>query len=312
MYSVDGVGNGIADSILDLIGATPLVRFRKIVPPNSAEVLGKMESRNPGGSVKDRIASAMITAAEDEGIIQPGDTIVEATSGNTGVGLALVAAVKGYKLIVTMPESMTEERRRLVSRFGADLVLTPAAEGMSGAVNAAEELGKLPRHFLPRQFDNVANPAVHRSTTAQEILAATDGRLDCFVAGVGTGGTITGVGEVLKEHNPEIKIVAVEPKESPVLQGGEKGPHGIQGIGAGFVPSVLNRDIYDEIIDVSVDEAYEMTIRITKEEGILTGISGAANVLASIRIAEQLGEGKRVVTVVCDTGERYLSVNLEQ
>jgi cysteine synthase A len=270
-----------------------------------------MESLNPGGSVKDRIAQSMVEAAERDGLLHPGDTIVEPTRGNTGVGLALVAAVKGYQLILTMPEDMSEERRRLFARFGAELALTPAIEGMSGAVFAAEELAQRPGHFMPQQFQNSANPDIHRRTTAQEILADTDGRIDCFVAGVGTGGTITGVGEVLKQHNPDIRIIAVEPERSPVLRGGRFGIHGIQGIGASFVPSVLNRDIYDEVIGITDEEAYQMTARLTREEGILAGISAGANVLASSRIAEQLGEGKRVVTIICDTGERYLSVNLE-
>ena len=303
--------NGIANSILDTIGATPLVRLNRVVPAGAAEVLGKMESLNPGGSVKDRIAQSMVEAAERDGLLHPGDTIVEPTSGNTGVGLALVAAVKGYKLILTMPEDMSEERRRLFARFGAQLTLTPAIEGMSGAVFAAEELAQRPAHFMPQQFQNAANPDVHRRTTAQEIWAATDGHIDCFVAGVGTGGTITGVGEVLKQHNPDIRIVAVEPERSPVLRGGRFGIHGIQGIGASFVPNVLNRDIYDEVIGITDEDAYQMTARLTREEGILAGISAGANVLASSRIAEQLGEGKRVVTIICDTGERYLSVNLE-
>jgi cysteine synthase A len=303
--------NGIANSILDTIGATPLVRLNRVVPAGAAEVLGKMESLNPGGSVKDRIAQSMIEAAERDGLLHPGDTIVEPTSGNTGVGLALVAAVKGYKLILTMPEDMSEERRRLFARFGAQLTLTPAIEGMSGAVFAAEEIAQRPAHFMPQQFQNAANPDVHRRTTAAEIWDATDGHIDCFVAGVGTGGTITGVGEVLKKHNPDIRIVAVEPERSPVLRGGRFGIHGIQGIGASFVPSVLNRDIYDEVIGITDEDAYQMTARLTREEGILAGISAGANVLASSRIAEQLGEGKRVVTIICDTGERYLSVNLE-
>lgn len=305
------MSNGIANSILDTIGATPLVRLNRVVPAGAAEVLGKMESLNPGGSVKDRIAQSMVEAAERDGLLHPGDTIVEPTSGNTGVGLALVAAVKGYQLILTMPEDMSEERRRLFARFGAELALTPAIEGMSGAVFAAEELAQRPGHFMPQQFQNSANPDIHRRTTAQEILADTDGRIDCFVAGVGTGGTITGVGEVLKQHNPDIRIIAVEPERSPVLRGGRFGIHGIQGIGASFVPSVLNRDIYDEVIGITDEEAYQMTARLTREEGILAGISAGANVLASSRIAEQLGEGKRVVTIICDTGERYLSVNLE-
>jgi len=301
----------IADSVLDLIGNTPLVRLGKITPADSAEILGKMESLNPGGSVKDRIALAMIEAAEAAGQIKPGDTIVEPTSGNTGIGLAMVCAVKGYKLILTMPEDMSTERRRLLTRYGAQLVLTPAIEGMSGAVYAAQELSdKSKAYFVPQQFNNAANPEVHRQTTAMEILRATGGQVDAFVAGVGTGGTITGVGEVLKRELPDVLIVAVEPAKSPVLAGGKAGIHGIQGIGASFVPGVLNRDIYDELVEVKDDDAFAMTARLTREEGLLVGISSGANVWASLQVAKKLGAGKRVVTMLCDTGERYLSVSL--
>ena len=302
---------GIADSVLDIIGNTPLVRLARITPEGSAEVLGKMESLNPAGSVKDRIALAMIEAAERDGLIKPGDTIVEPTSGNTGIGLAMVAAVKGYKLILTMPEDMSVERRRLLTRYGAQLVLTPAIEGMSGAVFAAQELNeKKGAYFMPQQFNNAANPEVHRRTTALEILRDTDGRIDAFVAGVGTGGTITGVGEVLKKELAGVLIVAVEPAKSQVLAGGRAGIHGIQGIGASFVPGVLNRDVYDELIAVKDEDAYAMTARMTREEGLLVGISSGSNVWASLQVAKQLGAGKRVVTMLCDTGERYLSVNL--
>jgi len=303
-------GEEIADTVLDTIGNTPLVRLHRVVPEGSAEVLGKLESNNPGGSVKDRIALSMIEDAEATGRLKPGDTIVEPTSGNTGIGLAMVAAVKGYRIILTMPEDMSVERRKLLSRFGAELVLTPAIEGMSGAVFAAQELVEKHGYFMAQQFDNPANPEVHRRTTAQEILKATGGRLDALVTGVGTGGTITGVGEVLKKHDPNILVVAVEPAASPVLAGGKAGLTGIQGIGASFVPSVLNRDIYDELIAVTDEEAYEMTLRLTKEEGLLVGISAGANVHASLQVAERLGAGKRIVTTLCDTGERYLSVNL--
>jgi len=302
---------GIAESVLDLIGATPLVRLNRVVPEGSAEVLAKLESLNPAGSVKDRIALSMIEAAEREGLLKPGDTIVEPTSGNTGIGLAMVAAVKGYKLILTMPEDMSVERRRLLTRYGAQLVLTPAIEGMSGAVYAAQELTeKNGRHFMPQQFNNPANPEVHRETTAREILRDTGGRLDAFVAGVGTGGTVTGVGEVLKAELGTVHVVAVEPARSPVLAGGKAGVHGIQGIGASFVPTVLNRDVYDELIQVKDEDAYAMTVRLTREEGLLVGISSGGNVWASLQVAKKLGPGKRVVTMLCDTGERYLSVNL--
>jgi cysteine synthase A len=300
----------IAGSALDLIGDTPLVRLERITPAGSAEVLAKVESRNPAGSVKDRIALAMIEDAEQRGLLQPGATIVEPTSGNTGIGLAMVAAVKGYKLILTMPDDMSGERRKLLQRYGAELVLTPAIEGMTGAVFAAEELvARNQGYFMPQQFNNPANPEVHRRTTVQEILRDTEGRLDAFVAGVGTGGTITGVGEVLKEKVPGVLIVAVEPTRSPVLAGGKPGLHAIQGIGASFVPGVLNREIYDELIAVKDEEAMETAKRLTRIEGLLVGISAGGNVFAALQVAKRLGEGKRVVTVLPDTGERYLSVN---
>jgi cysteine synthase A len=299
----------IADSVLDLVGRTPLVRLRRVPGEGVAEVLGKLESMNPAGSVKDRIAWAMIEDAERRGLLKPGATIVEPTSGNTGIGLAMVAAVKGYRLILTMPEDMSIERRKLLARYGAELVLTPAIEGMSGAVYAAEELVRQhPDYFMPQQFLNPANPQVHRETTAREILEATGGELDAFVAGVGTGGTITGVGEVLKEHNPNILVVAVEPERSQVLAGKRAGLHAIQGIGASFVPGVLNREIYDELIPVPDEEAIRMSYRLTREEGLLVGISSGANVWAAIKIARRLGPGRRVVTVLPDTGERYLSM----
>ncbi len=301
----------IAASALDLIGNTPLVRLDRIRPAGAAEILGKMESLNPAGSVKDRIALAMIEEAESRGVLKPGDTIVEPTSGNTGIGLAMVAAVKGYKLILTMPDDMSSERRKLLQRYGAQLLLTPAIEGMTGAVFTAEELvQKNPGYFMPQQFNNPANPEVHRRTTAQEILRDTDGRLDAFVAGIGTGGTITGVGEVLRQRLPGVHIVAVEPARSPVLGGGKAGLHGIQGIGASFVPGVLNREIYDELIAVRDEDAFETAKRLSRIEGLLVGISAGANVFASLQLAKRLGEGKRVVTVLPDTGERYLSVNL--
>ena len=303
-------GEEIADSVLDVIGNTPLVRLHRVVPEGAAEVLGKMESLNPGGSVKDRIALSMIEEAEASGELKPGDTIVEPTSGNTGIGLAMAAAVKGYRLILTMPEDMSMERRKLLARFGAELVLTPAIEGMSGAVYAAQELVDNHGYFMPQQFNNPANPEIHRRTTGPEILKATEGRIDAFVAGVGTGGSITGIGEVLKQHDSSIIVVAVEPAASPVLAGGKAGLTGIQGIGASFVPSVLNRDIYDELIAVTDEDAYAMTLRLTREEGLLVGVSAGANVFASLQVAQKLGTGKRVVTMLPDTGERYLSVNL--
>ena len=305
-----GLERGILNSVTDVIGNTPLVRLARLTPAGSSEVVAKLESQNPGGSVKDRIALAMIEDAEQRGELRPGSTIVEPTSGNTGIGLAMVAAVKGYKLVLTMPDDMSTERRKLLQRYGAQLILTPAIEGMTGAVFAAEELvAKNKDYFMPQQFNNPANPEVHRHTTAREILRDSGGRLDAFVAGVGTGGTITGVGEVLKQELPNVHIVAVEPVRSPVLGGGKAGLHAIQGIGASFVPGVLNREVYDELIAVKDEDAIEYAKRLAREEGLLVGISAGANVFASLQVAKRLGEGKRVVTVLPDTGERYLSVN---
>ena len=302
---------GIADSVLDLIGQTPLVRLRRLPRPGSATVLAKLESRNPGGSVKDRIALSMIEDAERRGLLRPGATLVEPTSGNTGIGLALVAVVKGYRLILTMPDDMSLERRRLLERLGAEIRLTPAIEGMTGAVFAAEELCRShPDYLMPQQFQNPANPEAHRRTTAIEILEATEGRLDAFVAGVGTGGTVTGVGEVLKAKRPEVQVVAVEPARSPVLSGGRFHVHGIQGIGASFVPGIFNRAVVDEIVQVRDEEAMATSLRLAREEGLLVGISAGANVWAALGLAERLGGGSTVVTVLCDTGERYLSVSL--
>ena len=303
---------GIVESALDLIGATPLVRLNRIATAETASILGKLESVNPGGSVKDRIALAMIVTAEQDGSLKPGTTIVEPTSGNTGIGLALVCAVKGYRLILTMPEDMSVERRRLLERFGAELHLTPAIEGMTGAVFAAQQLVKKnPAYFMPQQFENPANPAAHEATTGPEILEATGGNIDAFVAGVGTGGTITGVGHLLKKAlGDSVLLVAVEPARSPVLSGGRAGMHAIQGIGASFVPGVLDRTVYAEIMRIEDKDAVAMTKRLAREEGLLVGISAGANVFAARKVAERLGPGKTVVTMLCDTGERYLSVNM--
>ncbi len=301
--------DGIAESVLDLVGGTPMVRLRRLAADGWAEIVAKLESLNPAGSIKDRIALNMIEDAERRGLIHPGDTIVEPTSGNTGIGLAMVAAVKGYRLIVTMPDDMSLARRDLLARYGAQIILTPAIEGMTGAVFAADELLRNnPHYFMPQQFENPANPDIHRRTTAQEILQATEGRLDAFVAGVGTGGTITGVGEILKEAIPAVRIVAVEPARSPVLRGGRAGVHGIQGIGASFVPGVLNREIIDEIIAVGDEESLATAKRLAREEGLLVGISAGAAMFAAMKVAKRLGSGKRVVTILPDTGERYLTL----
>jgi cysteine synthase A len=302
----------IADSVLDLIGNTPLVRLNRLPAAGGATVLAKVESQNPGGSVKDRIARSMIEDAERRGALRPGSTLVEPTSGNTGIGLALVAVVKGYRLILTMPDDMSLERRRLLARLGAELVLTPAIEGMTGAVYAAQELCRAnPGYVMLQQFENPANPDAHRRTTALEILDATGGKVDAFVAGVGTGGTITGVGEVLRQRAPGVRIVAVEPARSPVLSGGKARVHGIQGIGASFVPGILNRAVIDEVVQVKDEDAMGTTLRLAREEGLLVGISAGANVWAALGVAERLGAGRTVVTVLCDTGERYLSVPLD-
>lgn len=302
----------VACSPLDLIGSTPVVRLNRLLGPDDAEVWAKLEAMNPGGSVKDRICLSMIEAAEREGRLHPGDTIVEPTSGNTGIGLALVAAVKGYKLILTMPDTMSEERRSLLTAYGAALILTPDTKGMHGAIRKAEEiLSENPDYFMPQQFSNPANPEIHRRTTAVELLEQFP-RLDAFVAGVGTGGTVTGVGEVLKEKRPGVKVYSVEPASSPVLSGGEPGYHKIQGIGAGFVPDVLNTQAYDEIIRVTDDEAALYTRRLAREEGILVGISSGAACTAALQIAQKLGKGKIVVVIFPDTGERYLTTDLFQ
>ncbi len=302
----------LAQSVLDLVGNTPLVRLRRVIGSGAADVYGKLESMNPAGSVKDRIALSMIEDAERTGRLKAGATIVESTSGNTGIGLAMIAAAKGYQLILTMPDDMSMERRKLLTRFGAELILTPRIEGMTGAVRAAEELLRQhPDYFMPQQFENPANPEIHRRTTAEEILQALgETPVDAFVAGVGTGGTITGVGQVLKRGRPDTLVVAVEPALSPVLGGGRARPHGIQGIGASFVPAVFDRSVVDEIMTVEDEEAMRMTLRLTREEGLLVGISAGANVHAARTIAQRLGPGRTVVTVLPDTGERYLSVDL--
>ena len=303
--------SAIFENIVAAVGNTPLVRINKLAS-NKATVLAKLESNNPCGSVKDRIALSMIEAAEKDGLIKEDTVIVEPTSGNTGIGLAFICAAKGYKLILTMPESMSVERRKLLLLLGAELVLTPAELGMVGAVEKAEQIvDENTNAFLPQQFNNPANPQIHRDTTAQEIWADSDGKVDIFVAGVGTGGTITGCGEVLKEKNKDLKVIAVEPEDSPVLSGGEPGPHKIQGIGAGFIPKVLNMEIIDEIIKVSNDDAMEMTRQLAAKEGILAGISSGANVWAAVQVSKRKeAEGKNIVTIVCDTGERYISTEL--
>ncbi|HAM55786.1 MAG: cysteine synthase A [Candidatus Rokubacteria bacterium GWC2_70_24] len=299
----------IAGSVLEVVGGTPLVRLNRLPRPDGATVLAKMESLNPGGSVKDRIAVAMVEDAERRGLLQPGATVVEPTSGNTGIGLAMVCAVRGYRLILTMPDDMSVERQRLLARYGAELRLTPALEGMTGAVFAAQEvLREHPEYFMPLQFENPANPEIHRRTTALEILEATEERIHVFVAGIGTGGTVTGVGEVLKQRVPGVRVVGVEPARSPVLSGGKARPHGIQGIGASFVPAVLNRAILDEIVQVRDEDAITTARRLAQEEGLLVGISAGANVWAACQLAGRLPQDRVVVTVLCDTGERYLSV----
>lgn len=300
----------VANDVLALVGGTPLVRLGRLPSASGAAVWVKAEHMNPGGSVKDRIAIAMIDAAERSGQLRPGQTVVEPTSGNTGIGLAITCAVKGYKLVLTMPESMSLERRALLEAYGAEIVLTPAERAMEGAIEAAEEILAQRDAFMPGQFDNHANPEAHARTTAREIIAALEGeRIDAFVAAVGTGGTVSGTGRILKRERPGVRIVAVEPAQSPVLSGGEAGPTKIQGIGAGFVPENFDRSVVDEIRTVSDRDAWETKKRLAREEGHLVGISAGANVWAAMEVARELGPGKNVVSVLCDTGERYFSLD---
>lgn len=302
----------IANSITDLIGQTPILKLNRLVDEDSADVYVKLEYFNPGSSVKDRIALAMIEAAEEKGLLNADSTIVEPTSGNTGIGLAMVAAAKGYKAVLVMPDTMSLERRNLLRAYGAELVLTPGAEGMKGAIAKAEELVKEKGYFMPQQFENPANPEVHSRTTGKEIVEQMGDQLDAFVSGIGTGGTITGAGQVLKEKYEGIKLFAVEPVDSPVLSGGKPGPHKIQGIGAGFVPAVLDTAIYDGVEKVSNDEAFATARRAGKEEGVLCGISSGAAITAALRVAKELGKGKKVLAILPDNGERYLSTALYQ
>jgi cysteine synthase A len=302
----------IHDSLIELIGGTPLLRLRRINPPGGAEVLAKLESFNPGGSVKDRTSLSMILSAEEQGMLHADSVIIEPTSGNTGIALAMLAAVRGYRLILTMPESMSMERRNLVAAFGAEVVLTPKGAGMQGAIDKAEELASNFEHaFIPQQFCNPANPAIHRRTTAEEIWRDTDGKVDIVVAGIGTGGTITGVGEVLKDRKPGLQVVAIEPADSAILSGGPPGPHQIQGIGAGFVPDVLNMQVVDEIIKVENKQAMETAQRLARSEGVLVGISSGAALFAALQVAARPeNHAKQIVVILPDTGERYLSTAL--
>ncbi len=302
----------IANDVTELIGNTPLVRLRKVTEGAAAHVLVKLEYFNPAHSVKDRIGVAMIDAAEKAGKIKPDTIIIEPTSGNTGIALAFVCAARGYQCALVMPETMSKERRMLLKAYGADLILTPGSEGMGGAIRKAEELAASdPRYFIPQQFENPANPEIHRRTTAEEIWRDTDGQVDIFIAGVGTGGTITGVGEVLKSRNPAVKVIAVEPDASPVLSGGAKGPHPIQGIGAGFIPGNLNTQVYDEVVRVTAEDSFSTARRMAREEGLLVGISSGAAVWAAVQVAQRPeNAGKTIVVIIPSFGERYLSTAL--
>lgn len=300
----------VVNNIAELIGETPIVKLKNDQPKGQADIFVKLEFMNPGSSVKDRIALSMIEAAEKEGILQPGDTIIEPTSGNTGIGIAMVAAAKGYQTVIVMPDTMSQERRNLLRAFGAKLVLTPGAEGMKGAIDKAEELQKEHGYFMPQQFNNMANPKIHELTTGQELIKQFPDGLDAFISGVGTGGTVSGAGKVLKEHFPGVKIYAVEPEDSAILSGKEAGPHKIQGIGAGFVPKTLNTDIYDQVIQVSNDAAFTTAREVAKSDGILGGISSGAAIYAAKEVAKQLGSGKRVLAILPSNGERYLSTPL--
>lgn len=300
----------VAQNIAELIGETPIVKLNRSAKDDGAEIYAKLEFMNPGSSVKDRIALSMIEAAEQEGILKEGDTIIEPTSGNTGIGIAMVAAAKGYKSVIVMPDTMSKERRNLLRAFGAKLILTPGAEGMKGAIKKAEELQKEHGFFMPQQFNNMANPEIHAKTTGREIIKQMPDGVDAFISGVGTGGTVSGAGKVLKKHYKHIKIYALEPEDSPILSGGTPGPHKIQGLGAGFVPNTLDTSIYDGVIRISNEESFETAREVAKKDGILGGISSGAAIAAARKIAQKLGKGKKVLTVLPSNGERYLSTPL--